>query len=81
MRYEITVSGDIPQKYIKWLNGFEEKITPNSDSKDHKRTCFVVKMADQSQLRGLLVKLFDLNLELISFVKVSDSYEKGVKNG
>ena len=61
--YEIKVQGELDRGWETYFNGLE--ITPGHNG-ESLTTTLVGCVADQSALRGLLCKLWDLNLTLIS---------------
>lgn len=62
--YEIQVRGMLDESWQQWFNSEEFLF---QSTKDHSTvTKLVVTVADQSALRGILGKLWDLNLTLIS---------------
>jgi hypothetical protein len=65
--YEIVVKGRLGPTLVAAFDGFE--VT----GVDHGRTHFVGRMVDQARLHGMLERLRDLNIELISVNRVSDS--------
>jgi hypothetical protein len=77
MRYECVLKGEIPGKYLEQLNGYEMRDAEIGNYLGVETTRFNVAVADQSQLRGLLTGFFDLNLEIISIVQISDPRGKG----
>jgi hypothetical protein len=62
--YQIKVQGQLDEHWSAWLNGmtliFEDEATILTGA-----------IADQSALRGILTKLWDLNLELISVTQIN----------
>lgn len=60
--YQIKVAGRVSPDWTDWLNGLS--ITLESDSPPI--TILSGVIIDQARLRGILNKLWDLNLELIS---------------
>lgn len=62
--YRIIVLGRLEEKWADWLNGRVESIEP-ADERNN-RTLIIVLVPDQAALRGILNKLWDLNLTLIS---------------
>ena len=62
--YHITVLDRLEEKWADWLNGRVEGIKP-ADERNN-RTLIIVLVPDQAGLRGILNKLWDLNLTLIS---------------
>jgi hypothetical protein len=61
--YEITVEGILDEKWSDWFNGMT--ITFESGS-----TTLTGAVADQSTLRGILFKIWDLNLTLLSVIRI-----------
>ena len=62
--YHIIVLGRLEEKWADWLDGRVVRIAPTDDGKN--RTLIIVLVPDQAALRGILDKLWDLNLSLIS---------------
>ena len=58
--YEIRVRGKLDQKWSDWFDGFT--ITPASDAE----TKLIGTVADQAALHGMLHKIRDLGLPLLS---------------
>ena len=67
--YTIVIKGVLEDPYLEWMNGF--KRYEERQSKNPGCTTLIGPVTDQSHLRGLLGKIFDLNLELISLNKIS----------
>ena len=61
--YEIRVAGELDQSWEDWLDGLEVR---NQFAETRRITALTGCVADQAALRGLLCKLWDLNLTLIS---------------
>jgi len=61
--YEIRVQGWIGERWMNWFQGqvlrFDEDIT-----------ILTIPVADQSALRGILNKIWDLNLTLVSAIRL-----------
>jgi hypothetical protein len=61
--YEIRVQGWIGERWMKWFQGqvlmFDEDVT-----------ILTIPVADQSALRGILNKIWDLNLTLVSAIRL-----------
>lgn len=73
--YEIQVQGELGQGWEAWFSGLDVTLTCNSEQPS--TTTFIGPVADQAALRGLLCKLWDLNLTLISVRRIAiDSGEK-----
>ena len=64
--YQIRVKGNLDQKWSDWFDGFT--ITPQ----DNDETLLTGPVADQAALHGLLGKIRDLGLPLLS-VKRAES--------
>ena len=62
--YQIRVKGNLDQKWSDWFDGFT--ITPQADG----ATLLTGPVADQSALHGLLGKVRDLGLPLLSVKRV-----------
>lgn len=58
--YEIVVKGHLEQRWSDWFEGFV--ITP----RDNDETLLTGRVADQPALHGLLAKVRDLGLPLLS---------------
>ena len=73
--YEIQVQGELDRGWEKWFNGLA--ITLKYASEQLPTTTLVGPVADQAALRGMLCKLWDLNLTLISVRRIeADSKEE-----
>ena len=66
--YQIKVTGNLDQYLVSWFNHM--KITTESNQTDGPITMFTGPVSDQAELRGLLIKIWDLNLELLSVQKL-----------
>lgn len=60
MRYEIRVEGILDQRWSGWFSGMQIISPPGAD------TVIAGPVADQAALHGLLTKIRDLNLPLVS---------------
>ena len=67
--YRIKVTGNLDQTWVSWFNRM--KITTENNQTDGPITVFTGPISDQAQLRGLLIKIWDLNLELLSVQKMT----------
>lgn len=61
--YEIQVQGELDQSWEAYFNGMVISSTQTAESPN---TTLVASVVDQPALRGMLCKLWDLNLTLIS---------------
>ncbi len=73
-RYRITVQESLDHGWSKWLNGLTVAIDENAG--DQTITSITGEITDQAQLRGILTRLWDLNLVLISVVLLNCSFAK-----
>jgi len=62
--YQIKVRGQLDEKWSEWFSGMT--VTFDSDI-----TTLTGPVADQAALRGILSKIWDLNLTLISVIPVT----------
>ena len=62
--YEIEVQGELDEGWADWFNGLAVRLRYRSDQPP--TTTLIGPVADQAALRGILNKLWDLNLALIS---------------
>lgn len=75
--YEIRVQGELDQSWTSYFNNLT--ITPNN-SGESPITTLISRVVDQPALRGLLCKLWDLNLTLISVRQLEAEYPKEDRN-
>lgn len=61
---QITVEGQIPESWSEWLNGLQ--VSSRKQAGDRQTTTLSGLIVDQVALRGLLNRLWDLNLVLLS---------------
>ena len=69
--YKITIKGRLQEKWALWLNGMimsVENTVPGNNE-----TIITVRIPDQAALRGILNKIWDLNLTIISLMFVEDN--------
>ena len=64
--YQIRVQGMLGEDWSGWFNGLAITL----ESENPPVTALTGKVVDQAGLRGILNKLWDLNLELISVLRV-----------
>jgi hypothetical protein len=65
--YKIEIKGHLKEKWIAWLDSMVIEIIGHEDSNN---TIIKVAIPDQAALRGILNKLWDLNLTLISVIQL-----------
>ena len=76
--YEIQVQGELDPGWQQWFNGLAITLTHTGGRPP--ATTLVGPVADQSALRGLLCKLWDLNLTLISVRRVEVDRKEQFEN-
>jgi hypothetical protein len=62
--YEIKVKGELNEQWADWFNG----LSIFSEGETTTLTGFI---PDQAKLRGILAKIWDLNLAVISVVQIA----------
>jgi hypothetical protein len=76
MIYQIKVSGTMDKRWVGWFD--EMQITTEMRQDGNPITVLTGPVIDQVALRGLITKLWDLNIELISVQrKEDDADDKG----
>ena len=71
--YQIKVQGKLDDKWSDWFGGMT--VTVQSESNDAPTTTLTGAVADQSALRGILSKIWDLNLPLISVNRIEIDFK------
>lgn len=64
--YEIRVEGHLPAEWTHWFAGLEVQCSPRGDS------ILSGPLPDQAALHGVLARIRDLNLKLISVNRLSN---------
>ena len=67
LMYQIRVQGRLEARWSDWFNGFAIIC-------DDEQTVLTGPVVDQAALRGLLNKIWDLNLTLISLNRVETNF-------
>ena len=62
--YQIKVDGPLDEKWSNWFNGMT--LSFEQANGDSPITILTVRVVDQARLRGILNKLWDMNLAVIS---------------
>ncbi len=75
--YEIQVGGCLDQDWSTWFEGMTVTIKAAADGSHI--TCLTGVVEDQPALRGLLSRIWDMNLALISVHRLGSEAEKGRK--
>ena len=70
--YQFRVQGYLDSHWQEWLDELDISY------EEHGITVLTGKVIDQPHLHGLLVKIRDLGLTLISFTKISDSHNGNI---
>jgi len=68
MLYEIKVQGNVDPSWSDWFNGMD--ITNGTDKDASLVTTLTGPVVDQATLRGILIRLWDLNLVILSVIQV-----------
>ena len=68
--YQVKVQGRLDESWSRWFG--EMTITRQGGDDDTSITTITGFVADQSSLRGILSRIWDMNLKLISVVPVDD---------
>jgi hypothetical protein len=76
--YEIQVRGELDPGWKQWFNGLDVRLTDTGEPSP--TTALIGPVADQAALRGLLSKLWDLNLTLISVRRTEADGKEERKN-
>jgi hypothetical protein len=77
--YKIQVMGELGQDWESWLSGMAVELVHSADLQPI--TTLTGAVADQAALRGLLCKLWDLNLTLISLRRIEGRTNEEASNG
>lgn len=67
--YQIRIQGRLDPRWSGWFNGLAIKL----ESEEPLITSLTGSIVDQASLRGILTRLWNLNLSLISVVRLEDS--------
>jgi hypothetical protein len=67
-RYQIKVRGRLDEKWSDWFNGMA--LTFENAGNSWPITTLTGVVADQAKLRGMLSKIWDLNLTVISVTQI-----------
>ena len=66
--YRIRVQGNLDSEWSKWLGSMSIEIEQTMNGQS--TTVLVGPIADQAALRGILTRLWDLNLDIISVARM-----------
>ena len=70
-RYQVMIQGQPDEKWFNWIGGSMLNIQHSHG----KNTVLTLCVPDQAALRGILNKLWDLNLSLVSVESKEDELE------
>jgi hypothetical protein len=73
--YQIQVEGCLEEDWSDWFEGMIVTVQPAGDGS--RITCLTGVVEDQPALRGLLSRIWDMNLTLVSLVRLGSEAEKG----
>jgi hypothetical protein len=73
--YRIELSGHLDTHWISWFEPLE--ITTEHNGNGRPVTVLTGPVSDPSELRGLLAKIWDLNMELISLKQIDQESLSG----
>jgi len=68
MIYQITVQGCVEPSWSDWFDGME--ITNETTQDAQSITTFTSNVDDQATLRGILNRIWDLNLIVLSVIRI-----------
>lgn len=68
--YQIEVRGYLDPSWSEWFNGFQ--MISFQDLSGSSTTTLTGVIVDQSALRGILAKIWDLNLTVVSIYRIVD---------
>jgi hypothetical protein len=77
--YQITVKGELDPDWSDWLNGFDVHTNVSADGICS--TILTGPIMDQAALRGILNKIWDLNLELDTLYRFDRPSDKNLLYG
>ena len=72
--YQIKVQGELDQSWSDWFSGVQ--VVTESHGGGAPITTLTGVMADQSALRGIISKIWDLNLTLVSVTRLGSDSER-----
>jgi hypothetical protein len=79
--YEIRIQGVMSGRWTSWFEGLTLEIEETSDGSQ--LTKLSGRLIDQAELRGILIKLWNLNMTVLSVTRLETDIEKhrGELNG
>ena len=76
--YQIVVKGELDPSWSDWLSGFA--LTTAFAEDGSCTTILSGPIPDQAALRGALVRIWDLNLEVVAFFRNNDLSDLAISN-
>jgi hypothetical protein len=76
--YEIRIVGVLDDRWSEWFNSIRIKIERSDDLSP--QTILYCPTMDQAKLRGILNKIWDLNLNLLSVHRVQEPSQRESQN-
>ena len=73
-QYQILLKGTLDSSWSEWFDGFT--ITAQEDE-----TTLIGEVRDQSALHGILAKINDLGLAIVSVERISQTGKEGMNDG
>jgi hypothetical protein len=67
--YEIRIEGALDDRWAQWVRG--STLTTEADPDGNRTSSLTVRVPDQAALRGLLNKMWDLNLTLVCVRRIA----------
>lgn len=68
--YVIRIEGRLSEDWSAWLSGLEIHLEFDQDGGEPSITCLSGPVEDQARLRGILNRIWDLNLTLVSVNRI-----------
>ena len=65
--YQIRLKGHLDPRHAEWFDGFTMTLRPNGE------TMLIGKVVDQAALYGLLIRIRDLGIPLLSVNEIGNS--------
>ncbi len=75
MRYQIKAQGLVDPSWSEWFSGMDLVVETGTDGK--MVTTLTGPVVDQAALRGIVTRLWDLNLTLVSIARLEPDAERG----
>jgi len=69
--YRIVVKGELDENWSMWLSGFNLSLQMAPDG--NRLTALTGAVTDQAALRSILIKIWDMNLELIALQRMDEN--------